>query len=137
MAILDSVGERLARGVDRRHFLRRAAETGFLAATGWATLGQGRAGATGSCPNPNQLCYCIPPGVGYCDPQDECQGWRCKPPCTYNYIYYPDACWCTKECSNRRGTRRGWYKCCDCYCGGSECGCRKFVQTCSGPAGSC
>jgi hypothetical protein len=136
MAILDSVGERLARGVDRRHFLRRAAETGFVAATSWAAM-SGRAQATGSCPDARGACYCFPPGVGYCDPTNQCKGWRCRPPCTYNYRYYPDACWCTKECPNFDGSSRGWYKCCDCYCGSNECGCRKYVQTCSGPAGSC
>ena len=130
---VERVSERLARGCDRRRFLKQAASTIF---GGAATFAAGSffapsAEAThGTCPNQAYpSCFCSPPGGLYCTSLSSsyCNGASCAGGCSWNTDFYPDACWCTKTCISGQCTAYH-YMCCDCWCsGGTACGCRHQI----------
>lgn len=129
MTVLDRSGESVARFISRRRFIKGAAVGIFGAVSAWATMSpqQVKASHCGSWPDSSN-CQCNPPGGRYCS-SGSCSGSSCVSPCTYNYTWYPStACWCTATCCNGPANR-GYYKCCDCTCSGTACGCRKYIQT--------
>ena len=70
--------------------------------------------------------------ASYCNLSTQCNSGGCKSPCTFYKAYYPStACWCTKQCCNYNNAYKGYYKCCDCKCGSSICGCAYYIATCS------
>jgi hypothetical protein len=131
--------ESLARGIDRRAFLRRsggavAASISALVLGPLLANSPSRASAGTLLPNtPN----CAPPGP-YCNleggspPQpDACRGAECfqhNPgsgvvACHVYYAFYQVGCWTS-------GGSGGYWTCCDCQCnGGSTCGCAQFHPT--------
>ncbi len=149
------ISENLARGINRRKFLRRAGETAFagMAALASGHLLVGNADARrGPDPRPQllpripQVPNCSPPGP-YCNyegnpypyPPDSCHGAHCFQhlyqgqilQCQVYYAYYPGGCW---TASNGQG---GYWTCCDCECGGgvTHCGCAQCTGTgCPAPA---
>lgn len=130
MTTMERRYEKFARAVDRRAFLRTSASGIFAGVTAVFVMPAWNASATGPCPNYAEATECGPPHNVYCS-SGHCSGARCAGGCSYNYNYWPDACWCTKAVRIGPCTSR-WYKCCDCYCGSSECGCREYHDTYGG-----
>lgn len=132
MNLVERRAEAFARRIDRRTVLRGAAAGIFATVTGAVVGPVSRAYATGPCPNPAQDTICHPPGP-FCTAYSSsyCSGANCAGGCTVNRKDYPDGCWCTRAVKVGSCTSR-WYKCCDCYCGGRECGCYEYHDTYSG-----
>ena len=129
------VCENLARGLDRRLFLRRTGEVVFAS---MAALAAGRMtpafAMVGRKPSqdvpPPLVPRCAPPGP-YCNlngvnEPNGCHGGSCFQhlsggqvrQCRYLYIYQA-GCWTTPD-----PTIGGYWTCCDCTCdGGVSCGC--------------
>lgn len=149
MALVDRSGEELARYINRRKFLSRAAAATFGLAVGMAVdvthilpaKAKTLAGSACSC------AYCSPcqqPRNGYnCDPPlgqycvnygNYCSGYKCVNGCSCTSSYgYSNGCWCTNP--NSCGD---YFICCDCYCPNthvpsSYCGCYQFVSTYQSP----
>ena len=144
MTLVEHSGEMLARRIDRKRFLRRAAGTVFGSVTALAVGGirSPTAFATGSCPNNQDQCNCHPLNSKYCTSfsSSYCSGSACAGGCTYNNSVYPDYCWCSKNCCYLCGglsSYCGYWKCCDCTCPGhGGCTCRGFIYTCRCAAGA-
>ncbi|MFM9105511.1 MAG: hypothetical protein ACKOWF_02295, partial [Chloroflexota bacterium] len=70
----------------------------------------------------------------YCTELDSsfCSGSTCSGGCEFDESWrYVGACWCSATCGydgDGGGRVRGYYKCCDCNCYGSACGCREFIE---------
>jgi hypothetical protein len=134
--------EKLARTIDRRTALRRAAETAFLTIAAFSAGGMRSAASAVSCKCPcdhNCLvhvnrCNCSAPrdvglhgdgGRHYCTEYypGGCNGWRCAGKCHWWYHdeWSCTACWCTTNhnyaCGSPGNSYSGHYKCCDCRCG--------------------
>jgi hypothetical protein len=144
---VEGFGESVARVIDRRKFLSRAAialagAVAALAAEGtlspsWAVS------VNGPCPNPTRAGHCNPPNGVYCTPRSEkctSDGGCQSPACTFLTTSYSTGCWCTKQvclnCGSGCATCGGCtechhYVCCDCKCGSERCGCRKRIVDCS------
>lgn len=137
MTVVEKLGERLARRMDRRRLVSRSAAAMFGLVAAWATEGIRPRGAlayhcslidTGRC-------YCRPVNNTYCtnigtDAAHNCVGADCySGHCTRDLSGYPsnNGCWCTQGCNY--GSTCGYYQCCDCICHGIYCGCRQFVST--------
>jgi hypothetical protein len=125
-------GERLAREVDRRRFLRWCADGAFGLATGvavgsWFT---GRASAhtlngQAHCANISGSQACQPPNGHFCS---LCNGHACPTGFHWTASYgYASACWCTIS-----GPSGGYNICCDCqkhsYTSSADCGCFSFIK---------
>ena len=124
MTMVERAGEVLARRLDRRKTMRRAAAATFGLVAAWATQGIHPPGTLAThCRRVTEGdCTCNPPGGRYCS---GCSGSRCPAGCVVdNFIYGGSGCWCTAICDY--GSRTGYYKCCDCKCGSTQCACRKF-----------
>ncbi len=138
MTTVERTGEVLARRLDRSAFVRKSAATifGFTAAAAVQGLFPSRALAA-SCTYHSTVCACQPPNGTFCTSRGynclndgECQ----DPRCTFDTQFYPNACWCTQTCCyecGHLGAYCGYYNCCDCYCGGTACGCRASIYTCN------
>lgn len=132
---VERMGEVLARPMTRRRVLSTSAATAFATVAAW-TVGATKASAN-TCQATESVCGCDPPNATYCTHYSSsyCSGAACAGGCTYYYGFYSQtACWCTKKCCYKCGTIYsycGYYKCCDCKCNGTLCGCRHFVYTCS------
>jgi len=133
--------EDLARGLNRRSFLRRAGTGAF---TLMITVATGKlfvprsAAAAGIKPPPT--ISCAPPGP-YCNTGggdlSGCRGAHCFQhlsggqirQCHVYYAFYPAGCWTT-------ASGGGYWTCCDCQCdSGATCGCAQFSLS-PGPAPS-
>lgn len=130
--VVDRLGEGLARRVARRQFLKKASAAVFGVVAVWAVEGFQVPGArAGQCYTTEAEYGCSPPYGRYCLnlSSQYCVGSDCNSPyCTPAFDFgYPTACWCTLESCD--GTYLGYYVCCDCYCGGTACGCYQFVRT--------
>jgi hypothetical protein len=139
MSRVERLSEAIARRVDRRRVLDRAAGTTFAMAAGLAVKSfrtpavlaqEDHPCNSSTCVNYEcGTCYCNPPPGGYCINTSDsyCVGSKCNASagCSYDYSGYPNtACWCTKDCTHPWGF--GHYRCCDCWCpGGLNCGCRQ------------
>lgn len=140
MSLVERSGEILARRVNRRRFLVRAAAVTFATATGIAvTLPKSPSAfaALGDCYGSPQTPPCDPPGY-YCTHYSSsyCNGAACSGGCNYDTFDYPTACWgTTVQCANCRTVEPYCYhyKCCDCSCpGGVTCGCSQYIEDCRG-----
>ncbi len=129
--LVERTGEELTRFIDRRAILKRAAIGVFGLTAAWAVdlIHVPRAEAINYCQYTESGCSCDPPNGTYCGSLNlsYCSGPNCAGGCTFNYKYYPTACWCTDVCCGSHGGY--YYECCDCFCNGQECGCRGTVQT--------
>jgi hypothetical protein len=136
MAVVGRVGEHLARSINRRTALKKAAAALFGAVAAFSVEGMRRNQAladhcryvtTGDC-------SCNPPYGEYCARLDPsfCSGSSCSGGCEFDESWrYVGACWCSATCSytTEVGTQmRGYYKCCDCNCYGTSCACREFIE---------
>ncbi len=136
MPTFDRVAEGIARGINRRTFLKKTASGVFAGVATFTVTGirAPRALAShGTCPNPNYFdCSCHPPGSNWCS-SSLCVGAACNSSagCSYNTDSYADGCWCTQECCFNDGRITGYYMCCDCDCPGVTCLCWSFTTTCS------
>ncbi|MDF3041526.1 MAG: hypothetical protein K0Q71_4232 [Thermomicrobiales bacterium] len=133
MTTVERVGEGLARQLNRRQTLKRAAVAVFGAVAAWTVEGfRGRSGLAQQCGVVTEgTCSCTPPEGVYCSGLDEsfCAGAQCDGGCTYDESYrYAGACWCSATC-RYEGGETGYYQCCDCDCYGELCACREFIST--------
>lgn len=131
MSLVERSGEELARFIDRRKFLRKAAITIFSFATASAiNLDQvlnAEASCSYSCPGAaccphggtisDKVCQCSPSNGNIC-PSSDCNLYDCKTSvgCNPDLSTYPGSsgCWCTKCCTS--GCHTIYYVCCDCKC---------------------
>jgi hypothetical protein len=132
MSTVERVGEGLARQLNRRQTLKRAAVALFGAVAAWTVEGfRGNSALAQHCGIVTDSCGCAPPGGLYCSGLDPsfCSGSACSGGCYYDESYrYAGACWCTSICLFE-GSGPGYYQCCDCNCYGELCACREFIQT--------
>jgi hypothetical protein len=147
MTTFERRAERVARGVNRRAFLRRTGTTLFGLSAGLAAGGLRGSKAfavggsqDGPCPNPDRGCGCAPiynnSQRRYCTTANDsyCDGSQCSGACRRNReAWGSTGCWCTTDCCYGSGAYSGHWRCCDCVCPGNlYCGCRAFIVTCSG-----
>ncbi len=127
MSVVERVGESLARRVNRRRFLGRSAASVFGVVAAWAVAGGGSRSALAShCATTSSECQCHPPGGRFCS-GSQCSGADCGSGCTLYRGFYDTGCWCTLTCNG------GHYRCCDCQCGDTLCGCAEFVPSTTPP----
>lgn len=133
MSLLERSSEELARQIDRRRFLRRAAVTVFSIATAAAVnLIPHSTASAAYCPVIN-----AETGSGNCQcdfPNGECAGcnglsYNCPSGCTRDTSTWgqphPNGCWCSAICGS---CFQYYYVCCDCKCSGSPCGCSEYFS---------
>ena len=137
MTTVERVGEGLARQLNRRQTLKRAAVAVFGAVAAWTVEGfRGNGTLAQTCSFVSDNCGCAPPGGVYCNGLDPsfCAGSACSGACYWDETYrYAGACWCSATCAYDGG-QSGYYNCCDCNCNGTQCACREFISTgSSGP----
>jgi hypothetical protein len=136
MTMVERVGEGLARRLNRRQAVKRAAAAVFGMIAAWTVEGIRAPGALAS------HCALVSTGDCTCDPaygiyckrlnESYCAGSACAGGCYYDETFWPGACWCSAICqySSQYGTPLiGYYQCCDCNCYGQQCACRQFLQT--------
>jgi hypothetical protein len=133
MTTVERVGEELARKLNRRQTLKRAAVAVFGAVAAWTVEGfRGNSALADHCGVVTEGdCTCNPPGGLYCNGLDPsfCAGSACSGGCYYDESYrYAGACWCSAICAYGGG-EPGYYQCCDCNCYGQLCACREFIPT--------
>ncbi|MBA3413876.1 MAG: hypothetical protein H0U10_01445 [Chloroflexia bacterium] len=135
MALVGRVGEELARTINRRTVVKRAAAAVFGAVAAWSVEGFSRNKALAShCAYVTTGdCSCNPPYGEFCARIDGsyCTGSACTGGCTYDESWrYVGGCWCSATCAYTAedgSPINGYYKCCDCNCFGTQCSCREFV----------
>ena len=133
MTLVERVGEGLARRLNRRQTLKRAAVAVFGSVAAWTVEGfRGKSALAQQCGFVTEgNCSCSPPGGTYCSGIDPsfCAGSACSGGCAYDESYrYAGACWCSATCQYDGG-ESGYYHCCDCNCYGQLCACREFIST--------
>jgi hypothetical protein len=132
MTTVERVGEGLARQLNRRQTLKRAAVAVFGAVAAWTVEGfRGNSALAQECSFVSDNCGCTPPEGVYCSGLDPsfCAGSACSGACYWDETYrYAGACWCSATCSYDGG-ESGYYHCCDCNCHGQLCACREFIST--------
>ena len=133
MTLVERVGEGLARRLNRRQTLKRAAVAVFGSVAAWTVEGfRGNSGLAQQCGFVTEgTCTCTPPEGLYCSGMDPsfCAGSACSGGCAYDETYrYAGACWCSATCQYDGG-ESGYYHCCDCNCFGQLCACREFIST--------
>jgi len=133
MTMVERVGEGLARQLNRRQTLKRAAVAVFGAVAAWTVDGfRGNSALASHCAVVTEGdCTCNPPEGTYCIGMDPsfCAGSACDGGCYYDESErYAGACWCSAICAYGGG-EFGYYQCCDCNCYGQVCGCREFIPT--------
>ena len=138
MTLVERVGEGLARRLNRRQTLKRAAVAAFGAVAAWTVEGfRGNGALADHCGIVTEGdCTCTPPEGLYCNGLDPsfCEASACSGGCTYDESYrYAGACWCSAICQYEGGAL-GHYQCCDCNCYGQLCACREFISTGGGEA---
>jgi hypothetical protein len=133
MTTVERVGEGLARQLNRRQTLKRAAVAVFGAVAAWTVEGfRGKSALAQQCGFVTEgTCTCTPPEGVYCSGLDPsfCAASQCAGDCYYDETYrYAGACWCSATCQYDGG-ESGYYQCCDCNCYGQLCACREFIST--------
>jgi hypothetical protein len=132
MTTVERVGEGLARQLNRRQTLKRAAVAVFGAVAAWTVEGfRANSALAQTCSFVSDNCGCTPPGGIYCNGLDPsfCAGSACSGACYWDETYrYAGACWCSATCVYDGG-QSGYYNCCDCNCNGTLCACREFIST--------
>ena len=137
MTVIERAGEGLARRIDRRRGVSRAASLVFGLVAAFAVDGLAGPVATArrgcSFTTPGD-CSCNLPNQTWCGriKASYCNGAACGKGCRYLTEddpptgVYPTGCWCSATC--RYGNKRGYYQCCDCNCHGQQCGCQRFIE---------
>jgi hypothetical protein len=133
VTLVERVGEGLARRLNRRQTLKRAAVATFGAVAAWTVEGfRGNGALADHCGIVTEGdCTCTPPEGLYCNGLDPsfCDGSDCSGGCAWDESYrYAGACWCSAICLYSGG-EAGYYHCCDCNCYGRQCACREFIPT--------
>jgi hypothetical protein len=133
MTTVERIGEELARQLNRRQTLKRAAVAVFGAVAAWTVEGfHGNSALADHCAVVTEgSCTCTPPEGLYCNGLDPsfCEGSACSGGCYYDETYrYAGACWCSAICLYE-GSGPGYYQCCDCNCYEQLCACREFIPT--------
>jgi hypothetical protein len=133
MTTVERVGEGLARLLNRRQMLKRAAVAVFGGVAAWTVEGfRGNRALAQQCGYVTEgTCTCTPPEGLYCSGLDPsfCAASQCAGDCFYDESYrYAGACWCSATCQYDGG-EAGYYQCCDCNCYGQLCACREFIST--------
>ena len=132
MTVVERVGEGLARQLNRRQTLKRAAVAVFGAVAAWTVEGfRGNGALAQHCGYVTDECTCAPPYGLYCNGLDPsfCAGSGCSGGCYWDESFrYAGACWCSAICQYDGG-ESGYYQCCDCNCYGQQCACREFIAT--------
>jgi hypothetical protein len=100
MTTVERVGEGLARHLNRRQALKRAAVAVFGAVAAWTVEGfRGNGALAQQCGFVTEgTCGCTPPEGLYCNSLDPsfCAASQCAGACTYDESYrYAGACWCS------------------------------------------
>lgn len=137
------ISEALARGLDRRTFLRRAGGavvSGIVAVVMGPTLSR-TASSVSASPLVPMRARCSPPGP-FCNLEGASNSQTSEPTgcrnghcfqhvtspggpvlsCVVYYQFYPGTgCWTTID-------GNGYWTCCDCDCGGAHCGCAGFTR---------
>lgn len=143
MTIVNRSGELLARKINRRGFLARAATVTFAAAAGFsATFPRmpSALAAQGDCATTTTDTGCGPPNNFFCSSYNAsyCNGALCAGGCQYDDQDWATACWCTTtvciDCHTPEPVCYH-YKCCDCKnCPGiiKPCGCSEYIEDCRG-----
>ncbi|WP_156424368.1 hypothetical protein [Bacillus sp. FJAT-27445] len=120
------MSENIARSVERSEFLKIFFGGIFTALMAVALKPSYAFAASYSwCQVTKNECDCNPPLGRYCGSLGyTCtSGSKCPSGCTVNDKYYPSTgCWCAAA-----ATCSGTYVCCDCWCGGKECGCKSHI----------
>ena len=132
MTTVERVGEALARRLNRRQTMKRAAVAVFGAVAAWTVEGfRGNGALAQTCSFVSDNCGCTPPGGVFCSGLDPsfCSGSVCSGGCYYDETFrYAGACWCSATCQYSGG-EAGYYHCCDCNCYGTLCACHEFIST--------
>ncbi|MFM9105510.1 MAG: hypothetical protein ACKOWF_02290 [Chloroflexota bacterium] len=136
MSVIGRMGEAMARSINRRQALKRASVVVFGVVSALAVRGpRGDSALAGYCTYiTTGDCTCNPADGAYCNRFDEsfCDGARCSGGCKVDDVTsYVGGCWCSATCTypgDNGGRINGYYKCCDCNCGGSRCSCREFIE---------
>ena len=133
MTTVERLGEGLARHLNRRQTLKRAAVAVFGGVAAWTVEGfRANSALAQQCGFVTEgECGCDPPEGLYCNGLDEsfCAASQCAGGCSYEVTErYAGACWCSATCQYDGG-ETGYYQCCDCDCYGQHCGCREFIST--------
>ncbi|CAA9579670.1 MAG: hypothetical protein AVDCRST_MAG19-3720 [uncultured Thermomicrobiales bacterium] len=136
MALVERVGEELARRWNRRQTIKRAGATVFGAVAAFSVKGTRSQELAGYCAYVTAGdCTCNPPNGTYCGrlAPEFCTGATCTGGCYIDESYrYVGGCWCSATCqypTQYEGTYLiGHYQCCDCNCYGYQCACRQFVD---------
>jgi hypothetical protein len=132
MTMVERAGEALARQLNRRQTVKRAAVALFGMVAAWTVEGfRGNGALAQECGYVTGDCVCAPPEGLYCTAMDPsfCAGSACSGGCYYDESYrYAGACWCSATC-DFNGGESGYYHCCDCNCYGTLCACREFIPT--------
>jgi len=136
MAVVERVGEALARRWNRRQTVKRAGAAVFGAVAAFSVKGARGQELAGYCSYVTAGdCTCNPPGGLYCKriSSSYCAGAVCSGGCYYDESYrYVGGCWCSATCQYPTQYADtyliGHYQCCDCNCYGTQCACRQFVD---------
>ena len=136
MTFIGRMGETMARSINRRQALKRVSVAIFGTMSALAVRGpRGDSALAAYCTYiTTGDCTCNPSEAGYCNRLDEsyCQGARCSGGCEVDdTTSYVGGCWCSATCTypgEGGGQIKGYYKCCDCNCGGTLCSCREFIE---------
>ncbi len=144
MTVISRASEELARTINRRTAVKRAAAAVFGAVAAFSVEGFRRRSSLAVACSYVTLgdCTCNPPNGTYCNSISEsyCSGSVCSGGCEVDESWrYVGGCWCSATCSYTdqvEGRIRGYYKCCDCACDGYQCACREFVPVAPGEEGS-
>ena len=133
MTTVERVGEGLARQLNRRQTLKRAAVAVFGAVAAWTVEGfRGNSALAQQCGVVTEATAPAPRRKG-----STAAGWTrrfapasaCAGDCYYDESYrYAGACWCSATCQYDGG-ESGYYHCCDCNCYGQLCACHEFIST--------
>ncbi|MCC6313490.1 MAG: hypothetical protein IT337_05720 [Thermomicrobiales bacterium] len=141
MSMVGRAGEGLARTINRRTALKKAAAAVFGAVAAWSVEGVHRNSALADvCTYVTAGdCACNPPYGEFCSNLDPsyCSGSSCASGCSYDESWwYVGGCWCSATCAYTSESGQpltGYYKCCDCNCYGAQCTCREFVPVSEAP----
>ncbi len=131
MAVVIRSGEVLARLVDRRRFLKQVSMTLFgIASASALALGRPSEAWAITCRHYSSSCGCSPLNGHWCTSCNSGADPSCASTCSPYGNWNGSSCWCTQDCCYSGGRYSGYYECCDCTCGGTNCTCSHFVYTC-------
>ena len=133
MTTVERVGEGLARQLNRRQTLKRAAVAVFGAVAAWTVEGfRGNSALAQHCGIVTEgTCTCTPPEGLYCSGLDPsfCAGSPAPAAATTTRRIATPAPAGAAPPVSTMAAQSGYYQCCDCDCYGQLCACREFIST--------